>query len=237
MAPIARNNFRPWSCVYFLDDIRTIDIPLNTINELAGYKLKSLRGFQPLSGIGLDRIWKDYGSVQNFILAFSTGISDEQAASVSRVTNNDRITAKQLSKIDELTRSRDINEVIAEWTSRNLNKPPEEREARTKRLKRCYKMIGDLKEKYGYRCQIKSCGFSFRMKNGEVYCEAAHIKPLSSREAGLDVPENILILCPNHHKMLDYGAMKVLSPAEVAIDGRKHELFVPRGEGIGTMVS
>lgn len=39
------------------------------------------------------------------------------------------------------------------------------------------------------------------------------------KEGGLDTFKNILILCPNHHKMLDYGAIEVISEDKVKIDG------------------
>ncbi|MBU0559050.1 MAG: HNH endonuclease [Bacteroidetes bacterium] len=40
-------------------------------------------------------------------------------------------------------------------------------------------------------------------KNGDFYIEAAHIKPKHKKSK--ETPENILILCPNHHKEFDFG--------------------------------
>jgi hypothetical protein len=41
------------------------------------------------------------------------------------------------------------------------------------------------------------------------YCEAHHIRPLGIPHNGADSSDNILIVCPNHHKTLDYGAMMI----------------------------
>lgn len=38
---------------------------------------------------------------------------------------------------------------------------------------------------------------------------AHHIKPLGGEHNGPDVRENILCVCPNHHALLDYGAIKL----------------------------
>ena len=69
------------------------------------------------------------------------------------------------------------------------------------KLKRNKKIINDLKKKKNFSCQV--CGFSFQKKKGGNYCEGAHILQLSKSK--IDTEENMLILCPNHHKMLDFG--------------------------------
>ena len=40
-----RNGNKPWSCVFFVHDIRPISIPLAIINEIGSYKLLALQGF------------------------------------------------------------------------------------------------------------------------------------------------------------------------------------------------
>jgi 5-methylcytosine-specific restriction protein A len=49
------------------------------------------------------------------------------------------------------------------------------------------------------------CGASgFAMENGKVYLETHHIVPLC--EGGPDTDENVVALCPNHHREAHYGA-------------------------------
>lgn len=56
-------------------------------------------------------------------------------------------------------------------------------------------------EERGRECQL--CGFSFTKTNGEPYAECHHIKELS--DGGKDEPDNLVVVCPNHHKMLHFA--------------------------------
>lgn len=81
----------------------------------------------------------------------------------------------------------------------------ETQESINNRIKRYQKIVKILKAKYNYKCQI--CNFSFEMDNENKYCEAHHLKALSS--GGNQNPENVIILCPNHHRMFHYAADKI----------------------------
>lgn len=65
-----------------------------------------------------------------------------------------------------------------------------------------------IKELHQFRCQI--CGTAIRLGNGKLYAEVHHIQPLGSPYDGLDIPENMIVLCPNHHVMCDFGAMSLV---------------------------
>jgi len=78
---------------------------------------------------------------------------------------------------------------------------------RTKTYKRDNKTIAQLKILRGFKCQL--CQTQIRKRNGGYYVEAAHITPKSRK--GLEMPDNILILCPNHHKEFDLGDRKITS--------------------------
>lgn len=75
-------------------------------------------------------------------------------------------------------------------------------ELRNERIKRYQRIVKLLKQKYDNRCQL--CGYSFPMDNGLGYCEAHHIKWLS--EDGSQSPENVIILCANHHRLFHYAS-------------------------------
>lgn len=53
-------------------------------------------------------------------------------------------------------------------------------------------------------CQI--CGTALEIAPGSTYSEAHHIIPIGKYN-GPDKPGNILVLCPNHHALCDYGAI------------------------------
>ena len=63
-----------------------------------------------------------------------------------------------------------------------------------------------IKELYDYRCQM--CGTRLEGLAGP-YAEAAHIRPLGASHRGLDTPDNILCLCPNHHVLFDHGGVGI----------------------------
>ncbi|MCE5222393.1 MAG: HNH endonuclease [Clostridium sp.] len=75
-------------------------------------------------------------------------------------------------------------------------------EEKIKKIRRYQKIVNILKQKYGYRCQL--CGYTFKMDNGNCYCEAHHIKMLS--KDGTQNPNNVIILCANHHRMFHYAS-------------------------------
>jgi putative restriction endonuclease len=67
-------------------------------------------------------------------------------------------------------------------------------------------MSSALKAKYEYKCQI--CSLRIETPAG-FYSEGAHIRPLGTNHNGADLESNLLCLCPNHHTMLDYGAIYI----------------------------
>ena len=84
----------------------------------------------------------------------------------------------------------------------------------TKKVKvEVYRILRDtslarrLKNLHQDSCQV--CGLALQLASGGTYSEAHHIKPLGSPHNGPDIAENILVLCPNHHVILDFGAKKL----------------------------
>jgi predicted restriction endonuclease len=69
-----------------------------------------------------------------------------------------------------------------------------------------------IKELRGDKCQI--CGTEFGLQ-GRYFCETHHIVPLSV--GGLDRSDNIIVVCPNHHKILDNSEIVVVERKEGSI--------------------
>ncbi|MGA2385924.1 MAG: HNH endonuclease [Candidatus Bathyarchaeia archaeon] len=86
------------------------------------------------------------------------------------------------------------------------------------------KTIVALKILRDFKCQI--CGNSILKKNGEHYVEAAHIRRKS--EKGPETPDNILVLCPNHHKEFDLGNRNLINHSAERIvfelNGNKYDI-------------
>jgi predicted restriction endonuclease len=85
--------------------------------------------------------------------------------------------------------------------------PPSVVEAHVRRVKRDRRLVHKLKTLYAGKCQ--RCQFTFTKKDGTPYAEAAHINRIAERLPGIDSPDNIVILCANCHRMLDYGTLEI----------------------------
>jgi len=64
-----------------------------------------------------------------------------------------------------------------------------------------------LKSLYHQQCQI--CERTFRLPNGDKYGESHHLRPLGKKHQGIDHQSNMVVLCPNHHAMFDYGVIAI----------------------------
>lgn len=78
----------------------------------------------------------------------------------------------------------------------------------TYRILRDTNLARKLKILHNNKCQL--CGESIQLPSGKGYSEAHHIKPLGAPHNGPDIAENIIVLCPNHHVMLDYGVIEIV---------------------------
>ena len=83
-----------------------------------------------------------------------------------------------------------------------------------KKYKRDNRAIALIKLLRNNECQI--CGKYIRKKDGTKYIEASHIKAKSDK--GNETLENILLLCPNHHKEFDLGDLKIIKHSKKNIE-------------------
>ena len=92
---------------------------------------------------------------------------------------------------------------------------PQSRKYSINRIIRDSSIIRELKMVYDNCCQI--CGKSIQLDQNIYYSEGHHIRPLGSKHNGIDTKSNILILCPDHHSMFDYGAIGITKRKESLI--------------------
>jgi predicted HNH restriction endonuclease/transcriptional regulator with XRE-family HTH domain len=70
-------------------------------------------------------------------------------------------------------------------------------------------LVTRLKKIYGYKCQLCTDNewMPIKKEDGTFYVEVHHIIPLAEgkdEDSTLDVLKNMIVVCPNHHKMLHY---------------------------------
>lgn len=87
------------------------------------------------------------------------------------------------------------------------------------------KIMDDLKKLYSYYCQFCGCNFYRIPTKRGFYIEASHIIPVSQqskyKDVDLNSSENIVITCPNHHKMIDVHYPEFKKDLIVFEDGKK----------------
>ena len=84
---------------------------------------------------------------------------------------------------------------------------PEREYTTTYRVLRDTNLARKLKLLHKNCCQI--CDLTIKLPNGKCYSEAHHIIPLGKPHNGPDNAGNIIVLCPNHHVMCDYGVIEL----------------------------
>lgn len=123
----------------------------------------------------------------------------------------------------EIEKIRDRASIISDLKN-TTPQDPELIEVKSTTYKRDNKSVADLKIIRDFKCQI--CGGYVLMRDGRHYVEAAHITEKSKK--GCETPDNILILCPNHHKEFDYGDRKIIDRTtellSMELNGVKYEL-------------
>jgi len=92
-----------------------------------------------------------------------------------------------------------------------------------KAYKRHNYLMVQIKKYRNYKCQF--CSTYILKANGDYYIEACHIK--AKAEGGKDSLDNILILCPNCHKLFDFGKREKEEYSKnsysVTINGKKYK--------------
>lgn len=104
----------------------------------------------------------------------------------------------------------------------DVDTPPRRIKAVVSRIIRDTPTARRLKQLYSFRCQV--CGQQIELEAGRYYIEVHHLRPLGGNHRGSDHETNMMVLCPNHHAMFDYGTPSFVSRNTVEIGGKEFEL-------------
>jgi hypothetical protein len=100
--------------------------------------------------------------------------------------------------------------------------PPDRIETRVRRIIRDTVAAKSLKAIYEYNCQV--CGLRIEPAPDKYYVEVHHVRPLGGDHHGLDTHGNMLVLCPNHHAMFDFGIPHFIDADHIMIRETTHTL-------------
>jgi len=67
--------------------------------------------------------------------------------------------------------------------------------------------VADLKKYYQHKCQV--CLERIEIGKNKYYSEVHHLRPLGKKEKGEDDHNNMIVVCPTHHKSFDYCSIRV----------------------------
>lgn len=169
----------------------------------------------------MDNIYKDFGlrTLNNALIALELHIEYFENAQksiahsmrkiftkYSRLFPNisiDDIEQNEINKHILTTKSRE--EVLNELKSLKVT-DPEIVIINHIAYKRDNRTIAQIKFLREYKCQI--CNTRILKRDGSYYVEAAHI--IAKHKKGRETPDNIILLCPNHHKEFDLGNNEII---------------------------
>ena len=193
---------------YFLSQILIDYGPIKLESALSSLKLHiEYVATKGDSKIKLKEVCKTYeNKLENLNISFQQTIENER---------------EQDELIEHLIKTKTKEEVVKDLK----NKTPLEPQLVTinnKQYKRDNKTIAQIKIARDFKCQI--CNSFILKKDGKRYIEAAHI--ISKSNKGQELPENIILFCPNHHKEFDLGDCQIKthtkSHIEFLLNGRKY---------------
>lgn len=141
-----------------------------------------------------------------------------ESRSEVRSTTYDRtpintLDEKEQEEIETMYKSKSKTEIANELREISPT-DPKQIKINSKAYKRDNKTISLIKILRDFKCQL--CGVSIKKKDGSYYIEAAHIKP--KHQKGAETPDNIILLCPNHHKEFDFGSLKIINQSKDQIN-------------------
>jgi hypothetical protein len=97
-------------------------------------------------------------------------------------------------------------------------------------IRRDTSLVKAIKEACEFRCQFPGCSVRIPKRSGGFYAEVAHIEPM--HKGGRSMIGNLVVLCPNHHKELDYGTLEIaeqsLESVTGKLNGREFRISFPR---------
>ncbi|WP_321280164.1 HNH endonuclease [Marinifilum fragile] len=110
-----------------------------------------------------------------------------------------------ISSLEEYVEFDRANRKIIALKSGEINDEVVRKIRQVNTIQRDKKIVQEIKSLYDNTCQI--CGVGLKITSDIKYSEIHHIKPLGKPHNGPDILGNLICVCPNHHVMLDLGAI------------------------------
>jgi len=205
--------------------------PVGAVSKLTGRaisgvynKVMNFRSIDPrdtrkgMSGAGMtDRaVWQEFFHEAQQLLddeavrAEFDRVWRTESLDVAETATEDTAERETFSGEVEKLLDRSLEDLLAAYNKQqNTAKPdvsdkPRTRTGRTTLYERNTLVVAIARVRAVNQCEAPGCSYPlFEDQNGGPYCEVHHIIPLS--EGGADTTENVICLCPTHHKEAHFG--------------------------------
>jgi hypothetical protein len=185
----------------FFDAVTPIDVSRSAMSAALDYGTDYIyRGFIVPADGAQGHVVATYGSVEEFLGV----LANERRAVAELAAHVGTAYVEDLSQFDTAGAAERLADALREHLNDEL---PEIVEAIIRRVKRDQRLVEKLKDLYDGRCQ--RCEFTFIKRSGSPYSEVAHLRRIADRLPGIDSPDNLVVLCANCHRMLDYGSLNI----------------------------
>ena len=195
--------------LFFVEEVKGINITKENFNDFFNYDLNFFpRGFGNVNDEKFRSFFEKYDNPYEFI----NGISNFKINGVKA-----NVKETNTYSLENLINEMSDEEFIKYLDTFDFNASYDTKNALVKIRKYNRKIIKELKERYNHCCQI--CGEEKVKSHGVSIVEAHHILPFSISEN--NHPNNIMILCPNHHNLIHkaQGEINVQSKKVTYING------------------
>ena len=208
----ADDNNKSWAGLFFVDNFREVNIPIEVVRDLASYEFTwdRVMGFMSLNEKALKEIATKFGSIDVFLDNDSKAyeaIGDVLAAVKEEIV--EVVESKQPRDKDELKKIISEYETMGDGYKEDIGK--RRRRVENKKQKQA---VAELED---YKCQL--CGWWLEWENSKgqrVYrIDVDHI--IDKAAGGTEESSNLWTLCPNHHVKKTLGVIKV--------DLSKHKIY------------
>lgn len=196
-------NGNPWPCLFFVDDLREVNIPIKTVQELAEYEptWDRVQGFMRLRDEGLKAIADKFGSIEQFL---------SQKPEVYQAIESIIEKTKEETIEDEIEESVDKEKLLIEAVDfknegegYTLDTTPRKIRVENRIQKKRVAILED------YACQV--CNWSLEWVNSKdkksYRIDIDHIT--DKAKGGGEELSNLWALCPNCHTKKTLGVITI----------------------------
>jgi len=193
----------PWHCIFFVDQVTEINIPIQALQGLAGYEptWDRVQGFMKLNKAGTEAITEQFGGIEGFI-GQPTQVFDAIEL-VLENTGEETVESEVETKEDPEQLLKDALAYRSTGASHTESTSPKRVRIENRVQK---KRIAKIE---GYACQICNWSMTWTNKKGKTFqrIDIDHI--VDKSKGGGEEASNLWALCPNCHAKKTFGVITI----------------------------